>query len=837
MFLLFFQNLLGTTPTTTFITTKPLNSQQTTILRPIQAKRISPQQTPVTLLTVVQQQPQKSPLQNKPPLAPKPPPSEISSTSLSGSQKQNNCESASQSAVKENIIVKSSDKSDITSRVELFGAHTSGNTNCNQTTQEQCIESVFKVPEAKADQTKLKTQPKPNNVNAKNISISLEKKAEEVTNKALKNISKMDIDRLKQIINKPNIEYERVLQNVATKRIRSRMQEKLRNFKLTETSEPVIEPDECIDAEKIPDAFLSEIDRVLDLNMFGNNSESDSDVICVNDKEDSDVLDQNLGLSNEPPDRIINPEDIFLRAEILLMGDTSMLEPRSNDCSVASTRNTTPIDDMMTHIDDSLYKSEPEIVSIDDDESQDVKNVLSAGSEKPEFNFVSCNEMPTLDIPLPEPNPLPESIPVPVEKQPLTRAPGESPIKFKLQPSRKIEKVSLIVSPAAVSTVNSSAMRKLSPLPDVPQPKTMSKSRSRSKERTRSSSNTSSRSPSRKSRTPSRDRSPYRDRSYKERRKSRHRSDREERRDKYYDREERRERKKKRRERREQREELYYSRNESHRYRSPSPETRHIQTASPDFPLSKESPPSDFASPDRPKLDLKSKLMNLDAIKSGTIFNVKPKEPSKTESLKNYRHIRDKSRSESTSPPQDSSSYTPPHISTSAATMVPSSSALTPPSNSNYHDTSVENTDYQTKRKKKRKRRSRTKSPSSDPGTPPLTIAVTAPSTDIVDNDASEKQILHISPKLKVEIKVLSTKAPEPEIRANTKPVNAVDFNQDIENELVATAVINKKTFEQDMQTPLNDASSTECCNGKYLSYFKPFLCDGLSLCINFLNS
>lgn len=813
----FLQNLLSTTPTTTFITTKPLNNQQTTILRPIQAKRISPQQTPITLLTVVQpQQAQKSPLQNKPPLAPKPAPS--NSEVISTSQNQSNYESASQSAVKENIIIKGSDNSDITSRVELFGA----NTNCNLTSQETtpCEESVFKVPEAKTDQNKLRAQSKSNNVNAKNISISLEKKAEEVTNKALKNISKMDIDRLKQIINKPNIEYERVLQNVATKRIRSRMQEKLRNFKLTETNEPVIEPDECIDAEKIPDAFLSEIDRVLDLNMFGNTSESDSDVICVNDKEDSDVLDQNLGLSNEAPDRIINPEDIFLRAEILLMGDTSMLEPRSNDCSVASTRNTTPIDDMMTHIDESLYKSEPEIVSIDDDdESQDVKNVLSS-DDKPEINFVSCNEMPTLDIPLPEPNPLPETIPIPVEKQPLTRTPGESLIKFKLQPSRKLEKVSLAVSPAAVSTtVSSSLMRKLSPIPDVPQPKTKSKSRSRSKDRTGSSSRTSSRSPSRRSRTPSRERSPYRDRSYRERRKSKHRSDKEERRDKYYDREERRERKKKRRERREQREELYYNRSDHHRYRSPSPETRHLRTPSPEaFPLSKESPSTEISSAERPKLDLKSKLLNLDAIKSGTIFNVKPKEPSKTESLKNYRHIRDKSRSESNSPPQENSSYTPPHMHNPTNTP-PNPSTLTPPSNANYRDTSLENTDYQTKRKKKRKRRSRTKSPSTGPGTPPLTIAVTAaPSTDIIDNaDESEKQILQISPKLKVEIKVLSTKAPEPEIRANTKPVEPVDFNQDIENELVATAVINKKTFEQEIQTPLNEVdTNNESFNGKF---------------------
>lgn len=816
-----FQNLLSTTPTTTFITTKPLNNQQTTILRPIQAKRISPQQTPVTLLAVYQPQ-QKSPLQNKPPLAPKPPSSENSCSSTS-SQKQS--ENTSQSAVKENII-KSSDKSDVISRVELFGANT--NNNQTSTTPIQSEQTVFKVPEAKTDQN-LNKKPhlKSNNVNAKNITISLEKKAEEVTNKALKNISKMDIDRLKQIINKPNIEYERVLQNVATKRIRSRMQEKLRNFKLTETSEPVVEPDECIDADKIPDAFLSEIDRVLDLNMFDNTSESDSDVICVNDKEDSDVLDQNLGLSNEPPDRIINPEDIFLRAEILLMGDTSMLEPRSNDCSVASTRNTTPIDDMMTHIDESLYKSEPEIVSIDDDESQDVKNV--SGGDKPEINFVNVNEMPSLDIPLPEPNPLPETIPIPVEKQPLKRAPGESPIKFKLLPSKKFEKVSLTVSPAAVTTVNNS-VRKLSPLPEVPQPKLKSRSRSKGrKSSTRSPSRTPSRSP-RRSRSPSRDRSPYRDRSYKERRRSKHRSDKEERRDKYYDREERRERKKKRRERREQREELYYNRNEHHRYRSPTPEPRYkaptpesryrtptpesrYRTPSPEsIPTSKESMLE--SSSDRPKLDLKSKLMNLDAIKSGAIFNVKPKEPSKTESLKNYRHIRDKSRSESNSPPQESSSYTPPHFPSSSRANP--SSGLTPPGNPTYRDTSVENTEvqYQTKRKKKRKRRSRTKSPSSDPGTPPLTIAVTAPSTAIIDNASNEKQILQISPKLKVEIKVLSTKSPEPEIRANTKPVNEVDYNQDIENELVATAVINKKTFEQEI-TPLNDVSNNEDCSGK----------------------
>ncbi|XP_063705009.1 serine/arginine repetitive matrix protein 2 isoform X2 [Culicoides brevitarsis] len=759
-------NILSTTPATTFITTKPLNNHPTTtILRPIQAKRSQP----VTLLTVVPQQKSLA-LQNKPPLAPKPPPI-APSTPNSHRLSPENGGKQPESAAKENISGKSSD---ISSRVELFGgvggtAAPSLSSSSNSFSQKSEESGVFKVPEAKI------TRPK---VNAsKNISsIALEKKAEEVTNKALKNISKMDIDRLKQIINKPNIEYERVLQNVATKRIRSRMQEKLRNFKLTESNEPVVEPDECIDAEKIPDAFLSEIDRVLDLNMFDNTSESDSDVICVNDKEDSDVLDQNLGLSNDPPDRIINPEDIFLRAEILLMGDTSMLEPRSNDCSVASTRNTTPIDEMMTHIDESLYKSEPEIVSIDDDDTQDVKNVNLSG-DKPEINFVNCNEMPTLDIPLPESNPLQETN---ATERPLKRAPGDNPIKFKLQP-KKFDKISLNLSPAAVSS--STEVRKLSPLPDVPQPK---KSRSRSKGRSReSSSRTPSRSPRRSNSPYSRDRSSY----SKDRRKSKHRDHREDRRDKYYDsRDERRERKKKRRERREQREELYYNRNEHHRYRSPSPESRSRRTSSPDD------------AQERPRLDLKSKLMNLDAIKAGAIFNAassnnnnnnsvkQPNEPSKTESLKNYRHIRDKSRSESNSPPI--------HREVLAAAPIPSSSSST--TTTNFLSNSVTSLeDSATKKKRRRKRRSRTKSPSEERGTPPLTIAVTTPpvGSELVDS-SSEKQILQISPKLKVEIKVLSTKTPEPEIRANTK-ANEVDFNQDIESELVATAVINKKTFEE----------------------------------------
>uniref|UniRef100_A0A336MKL3 CSON013593 protein n=1 Tax=Culicoides sonorensis TaxID=179676 RepID=A0A336MKL3_CULSO len=812
-------NTFNTAQTATFITTKPLNSQQTTILRPIQAKTISPQQnsTPITLLTVVRPHQQQSPVQAKPPLAPKPVPP-VSPAQLAALNITNKSIIDPINKTSEGAKETSGDKSLDNSRVEIISDKNTADNNSDT--------GIFKVPEV----VNKKTQ----NNKPKNISVSLETKAAEITNKALKNISKMDIDRLKQIINKPNIEYERVLQNVATKRIRSRMQEKLRNFKLSETSEVTVEPDECIDAEKIPDAFLSEIDRVLDLNMFDNTSESDSDVICVNDKEDSDVLDQNLGLSNEPPDRIINPEDIFLRAEILLMGDTSMLEPRSNDCSVASTRNTTPIDDMMTHIDDSLYKSEPEVVAIEDEESQDVKSAVS----KPEINFVSVNEIPTLDIPLPEPNPLSETVPGPVmgpepqpehereqepeldseavpKIQPFKRTAGETPIKFKLNLAKKLEKkVSLGISPAAVpvtSTVNVSALRKLSPMPEETPQITISsdsKSRSNSRDRARDKSSRSksrSYSPRYRSRSGSRERSPYRERSshYKDRR-SKYRSDR----DKHYDREERRERKKKRKERREQREEVYY-----HRHRSPSP-THYNRSPSPVIQVKDSSKNHD----DRPKLDLKSKLMNLDAIKSGAIFNPKPKEPSSsqmTESLKNYRHVRDnKSRSESNSPPQDSSSYTPPHLppsATATTTTIPSSSH-SQRSSLHERDSSVDDS-YQpkeVKRKKKRKRRSRSKSPT--PGTPPLTIAVTAPSANLVD-DSSEKQVLQISPKLKVEIKVLSTKTKEPEIRANTKPINQLDFDQDFENELVATAVINKKTFEQDMTPMENVINNTQECD------------------------
>lgn len=134
--------------------------------------------------------------------------------------------------------------------------------------------------------------------------------AEEVTKKLMNQLTSMDKHNLKQIINNPNSKYDAALQSHAIKKNREEVRKQLRIMSMDQ--ETIIEPDECIDSDKIPDAIFEEIERVLDVNLFSN-SDRRSSV------------------------KLARPDDILLRADQILMDeflldriqDTAEMHPSS----------------------------------------------------------------------------------------------------------------------------------------------------------------------------------------------------------------------------------------------------------------------------------------------------------------------------------------------------------------------------------------------------------------------------------------------------------------------------------------------------------------------------
>ncbi|KXJ75541.1 hypothetical protein RP20_CCG011505 [Aedes albopictus] len=166
---------------------------------------------------------------------------------------------------------------------------------------------------------------------------SIERSAEQVTRKLINQLTSMNKHSLKQVINNPDSKYETALKTHARQKLRAEVRRQLRNFNLndstaqTKTSCGMLEPDECVDSDKIPEALLEQIGKVLDLNLLDLNvtEESVRDATPAGEVEDSvissneadysatEVLDKNLRLTDE--DEQLDTVDLFERAELLLM--------------------------------------------------------------------------------------------------------------------------------------------------------------------------------------------------------------------------------------------------------------------------------------------------------------------------------------------------------------------------------------------------------------------------------------------------------------------------------------------------------------------------------------
>lgn len=188
--------------------------------------------------------------------------------------------------------------------------------------------------------------------------------AEQVTKRILNQLTSMDKHNLKMIINNPNAKYDTALKTHARKKLRIEMRKQLRSFNLTDSSElhstlqNILEPDECIESDKIPEALFEEIGRVLDINLLNDDEYVDDST--ENEDNAMGVLDKNLKLKHEQECNLVNAEDIFLRAEMLLMNDTSMLEPIES--IEHNSRLDTPTADIINSSDGGDKLNEPELL-------------------------------------------------------------------------------------------------------------------------------------------------------------------------------------------------------------------------------------------------------------------------------------------------------------------------------------------------------------------------------------------------------------------------------------------------------------------------------------------
>lgn len=199
---------------------------------------------------------------------------------------------------------------------------------------EQTVETIVSSPEPEL----LKPSTSKASVSSSNdihktvgqINTPIVRSAEQVTKKLIHQLASMDKHNLKQMIINPNSKFDTVLQTQARKKLREEMRKQLRNMNLDNDNQllqNMLEPDECIDSDKIPEAVFDEIGRVLDINLLGTDFSSSIGI----DRCDEDGNPNNT------------KEDLYLRAEKLLMeNSTFLLEERLNDTSIINSVSNSP---------------------------------------------------------------------------------------------------------------------------------------------------------------------------------------------------------------------------------------------------------------------------------------------------------------------------------------------------------------------------------------------------------------------------------------------------------------------------------------------------------------
>ncbi|XP_053691321.1 titin-like [Sabethes cyaneus] len=257
--------------------------------------------------------------------------------------------------------------------------------------------------------------------------------AEQVTRKLINQLTSMNKYSLKQMINNPDSKYESVLKTHARQKLRAEVRRQLRNFSLSENSAQtkttcgMLEPDECVDSDKIPDALLEQIGKVLDLNLLDLSVGEEQPVVvpagsvedddCAINQSDADysaaeVLDKNLRLNDDDGQLHLDAEDIFARAEMLLMKGSGAGLPGSSSAPSSPTEEMFPNDQIDSIVsEESGYDKTLDLNGSSNGESKDqsIKEDPPASAEFTCFLRVSTVE---------ELNKKVDNVSVPIEVEP-----------------------------------------------------------------------------------------------------------------------------------------------------------------------------------------------------------------------------------------------------------------------------------------------------------------------------------------------------------------------------------------------------------------------------------
>ena len=152
--------------------------------------------------------------------------------------------------------------------------------------------------------------------NEKEINAICAKNATDVTKKLFSQLKTMNKSNIRDLINNPKLKHETALKAHAREKLRQEMRKQLKILSAESDSDIQLEPDMCIDSDKIPDSMIDEIERTLEMSMFDfrDDDRNSLENNTITEDKDIEVVKQNLG------------NDFFLGSEMLLMNGFSLLD-------------------------------------------------------------------------------------------------------------------------------------------------------------------------------------------------------------------------------------------------------------------------------------------------------------------------------------------------------------------------------------------------------------------------------------------------------------------------------------------------------------------------------
>lgn len=152
-----------------------------------------------------------------------------------------------------------------------------------------------------------------------NIDAICAKNAAGASKKLLTQLKTMDKDGMKELITNPKAPYKKKVLNIqAREKLREQMRKKLKSLgNEGDFSDFQLEPDECIDYANVPEAFIAQIGRTIDMDLGGD--DMDLSESLIESAEDIEVVKTNLG------------NDFLMGSEMLLMNGFSLLAETDNE--------------------------------------------------------------------------------------------------------------------------------------------------------------------------------------------------------------------------------------------------------------------------------------------------------------------------------------------------------------------------------------------------------------------------------------------------------------------------------------------------------------------------